>query len=64
MKNSKASILIVEDDPAILSGLVDVLVFNGYAPVGCADGGEGLARAMDLRATQKVLYCQAVGYPA
>jgi hypothetical protein len=24
---------------------------------------EGLARAMNLRATQKVLYCQAVGYP-
>ena len=24
---------------------------------------EGLAKAMNLRATQKVLYCQAVGYP-
>jgi hypothetical protein len=25
---------------------------------------EGLAEAMDLSSTQKVLYCQAVGYPA
>ena len=34
MKKPKASVLIVEDDPAILSGLKDVLVFNGYRPVG------------------------------
>ena len=29
MKQPKARILIVEDDPAILNGLLDVLVFNG-----------------------------------
>jgi len=49
MKNPKANILIVEDDPAILNGLLDVLVFNGYQPDGCADGGEGLAKALDNR---------------
>jgi len=46
MSDPKATILIVEDDPAILTGLLDVLVFNGYQPEGCADGGEGLARAL------------------
>lgn len=49
MKNPKAAILIVEDDPAILNGLMDVLVFNGYQPEGCADGGDGLAAALDNR---------------
>ncbi|MBC2715397.1 MAG: response regulator transcription factor [Desulfobacteraceae bacterium] len=49
MKNSKASVLIVEDDPAILNGLLDVLVFNGYQPTGCDDGGEGLSKALDVR---------------
>jgi DNA-binding response OmpR family regulator len=49
MQNSKASILIVEDDPAILNGLLDVLVFNGYQPDGCADGGNGLAKALENR---------------
>lgn len=47
MKHSKAHILVVEDDPAILSGLQDVLVFNGYSTVGIADGGQGLAAALD-----------------
>jgi DNA-binding response OmpR family regulator len=41
----KASILVVEDDNAIRTGLLDVLVFNGYAPKGAADGLEGLAAA-------------------
>lgn len=49
MKDSRARILIVEDDPAILNGLLDVLVFNGYAPTGCDDGGEGLKKALDDR---------------
>ena len=30
MKRPKARILVVEDDPALLRGLVDVLVYNGY----------------------------------
>ncbi len=47
MKNPKARILVVEDDPAILNGLQDVLVFNGYAVQGVADGGQGLRCALD-----------------
>lgn len=42
MKHAKARILIVEDDQAILNGLSDVLVFNGYAVEGAEDGAEGL----------------------
>jgi DNA-binding response OmpR family regulator len=49
MKNPKATILIVEDDPAILNGLLDVLVFNGYQPEGCSDGGEGFSKGLDKR---------------
>lgn len=42
MASRKANILIVEDDPSILRGLKDVLVFNGYAVQGVEDGAEGL----------------------
>ncbi len=35
MKHPKARILIVEDDPAILNGLSDLLVYNGYEISGC-----------------------------
>jgi DNA-binding response OmpR family regulator len=49
MQNSKARILIVEDDPAILNGLMDVLVFNGYQPEGCDDGVAGLEKALGSR---------------
>jgi len=41
MDQPKARILVVEDDPAILKGLCDVLVFNGYATDGIADGIKG-----------------------
>ena len=47
MTPSKANILIVEDDPAILNGLCDVLVFNGYTVRGIADGGEGLSAIVE-----------------
>lgn len=47
MKHQKAHILIVEDDPAILNGLCDVLVFNGFAVEGASDGGEGLEKALN-----------------
>jgi len=47
MKQPKAHILVVEDDPAILNGLLDVLVFNGYDADGVADGGEGLEAAIE-----------------
>ncbi|RKZ81756.1 MAG: DNA-binding response regulator [Gammaproteobacteria bacterium] len=46
MHKPKATILIVEDDPAILNGLMDVLIFNGYAVEGLADGNQGLARGL------------------
>jgi DNA-binding response OmpR family regulator len=42
MKTSKARILVVEDDAALLKGLLDVLVFNGYEATGVEDGKEGL----------------------
>jgi len=44
---AKARILVVEDDPAILNGLMDVLVFNGYDAEGAADGSAGLQNALD-----------------
>lgn len=47
MKKTKASILVVEDDPAILQGLLDVLVFNGYAVKGIEDGGQGLQAGLE-----------------
>jgi DNA-binding response OmpR family regulator len=43
----KADILVIEDDPALLRGLMDVLVFNGYAVRGVADGREGLQAALE-----------------
>lgn len=46
MNQAKATILIVEDDPAILNGLMDVLTFNGYAVEGLADGKQGLSRGL------------------
>jgi len=42
MQTPKARILVVEDDPALLGGLLDVLVYNGYAVKGVEDGGRGL----------------------
>jgi len=46
MENHKAEILVVEDDPAILKGLLDVLVFNGFLATGREDGREGLDIAL------------------
>jgi DNA-binding response OmpR family regulator len=46
MKKPKANILVVEDDGAILKGLLDVLVFNGYEATGTEDGEEGLRKAL------------------
>jgi len=42
MNSTKAHILIVEDDRAILDGLSDVLVFNNYSVEKAEDGGDGL----------------------
>jgi DNA-binding response OmpR family regulator len=35
-------ILVVEDDPAIRTGLVDALKFGGYDPIATGDGNDGL----------------------
>ena len=45
--SEKADILVIEDDPALLGGLMDVLVFNGFAVRGVADGREGLQAALE-----------------
>lgn len=47
MKQTKAKILIVEDDQTILRGLSDVLVFNGFSVQGVEDGGEGLTMILE-----------------
>jgi two-component system response regulator RegX3 len=47
MNKSKARVLVVEDDQALLRGLLDVLVFNGYDVKGVADGGEGLKAGLE-----------------
>jgi DNA-binding response OmpR family regulator len=49
MDQPKATILVVEDDPAILKGLCDVLVFNGFHADGVADGVEGCVSALSGR---------------
>lgn len=47
MSSPEAHILVVEDDAAILNGLLDVLVFNGYAAEGADDGKEGLCASLE-----------------
>ncbi len=49
MKKNRANILVVEDDQAILQGLLDVLIFNGYQAEGEEDGGKGLEKALQGR---------------
>jgi DNA-binding response OmpR family regulator len=44
--NKKLSILIVEDEPAIRTGLMDVLVFHGYAVDYADEGRMGLTKAL------------------
>jgi DNA-binding response OmpR family regulator len=44
---SKLPVLVVEDEPAIRSGLCDVLAFHGYAPSAVETGEEGLRRALE-----------------
>jgi two-component system response regulator RegX3 len=47
MKQPRARILVVEDDAALLRGLMDVLVFNDYDVKGAADGGQGLKAGLE-----------------
>jgi len=42
----KLRILVVEDETAIRSGLIDVLVYHGYDVDGSADGRDGLAKSL------------------
>jgi DNA-binding response OmpR family regulator len=42
----KPQLLIIEDEPAIRAGLVDVFVYHGYQVEAVADGRDGLQRAL------------------
>lgn len=46
MNKRTISILIVEDEEAIRSGLIDVFVFHGYETDSAATGPEGLEKAL------------------
>jgi two-component system response regulator RegX3 len=43
---AKPTMLVVEDEPAIQSGLCDVLAYHGYTPTGVASGEDGLRLAL------------------
>lgn len=45
--NRPVRILVVEDEEAIRTGLMDVLVFHGYVPESATTGPEGLAKALN-----------------
>ena len=47
MNKAKAKILIVEDDSALLRGLMDVMVFNGFEVKGVEDGAEGQMQGLE-----------------
>lgn len=47
--NRQIRILIVEDEEAIRTGLIDVLVFHGYETDSAATGPEGLQKALTGR---------------
>jgi len=44
--SSKANILIIEDEEAIRTGLVDVLIYHGFTTDSAADGNSGLKKAL------------------
>lgn len=46
MREKRPAVLVVEDDPPILQGLLDVLVFNGFDATGSDDGKKGLEAAL------------------
>lgn len=47
--STKPSLLIVEDEKAILEGLIDLFVFHGYEVDSRSDGAEGLTAALSKR---------------
>ena len=46
---TKPRILIVEDEPAIRAGLIDVFVYHGYETDSAVDGKQGLSKALSGR---------------
>lgn len=44
--NRKPRLLIIEDEPAIREGLIDVFVYHGFEVDQAGDGGEGLRKAL------------------
>ena len=44
-----ASILVIEDEPAIRRGLVDLLAYHGHTPTAVEDGTAGLEHALSGR---------------
>ncbi len=44
--NRRIRVLVVEDEEAIRTGLIDVLVFHGYEVDSAATGPEGLKKAL------------------
>ena len=42
MKRDNASILVVDDDPALLNSLTEILEAEGYEVTAAADGESGL----------------------
>lgn len=55
---SKLTILVIEDDPAIRRGIVDVLEYAGYRTLEAADGDAGMDLA--LRANYRLLMLDIV----
>ena len=47
--STKPSILVIEDERAIRTGICDVLAFKGYEPVGVERGDDGLTEALTGR---------------
>jgi DNA-binding response OmpR family regulator len=43
----RPAVLVIEDEPAIRTGLCDVLAFHGLAPTAAADGTTGLRLGLD-----------------
>jgi two-component system response regulator RegX3 len=46
MESRKLRVLVIEDEEAIRSGLIDVFVFHGYQVDSAADGRDGLDKAL------------------
>ncbi len=52
------TILVIEDDPAVRTGIVDTLEYGGYRTLEAADGHEGMKMA--LQATYRLLLLDIV----